>query len=323
MSSVSSDFIVDLRRLQLLRELADRGTVTATASALHLTPSAVSQQLAALSKEAGVPVLVKVGRRVRLTAEGQILLQHADRLHEQLERTRADLLRSRGGLTGQVTVGAFGSAIPALVAPAISDLARSRPGLSVTVRETEAPQCYTDLRMGEVDVVITVAGRHAPPKTDRRYERRHLLDERLDLLLPSDHPEATHQTIDLARLSGTEWIMGNGGPCHEIALAACQAAGFTPDVRHRTSDWNALAALVAVGLGVALVPRMALPQIPPGAVLRPVRQPSAKRGLVLVVRQGSSQSPLIDSMTNALTAAAAELTDQRRPRRASTRRDRS
>src|SRR4051812_28541634 len=149
--------MIDLRRLRALRELADRGTIAAAADALHLTPSAVSQQLAALEREVGQTLIEPHGRRVRLTPAAAVLLDHAGAVFAQLERMRADLDAHARGEQGEVRVGAFPTAIIDLVAPAATALSERAPGVRLTVTEAEAPGVYDLLLRGDVDVALGMA----------------------------------------------------------------------------------------------------------------------------------------------------------------------
>jgi DNA-binding transcriptional LysR family regulator len=310
MEPFSNAFTIDFRRLRVLRELRRRGTVGATAGALNLTPSAVSQQIAALGREAGVPLLAPQGRGVRLTPQALLLLDHASAIEAQLERARADLAAFRQGDAGQVSLGAFATAITGIVAPALARLRRARPGLRLTVLETEAPECFTRLDAGTLDLVITVDHRSGPSRADPRYSRLDLLDDPLRALLPADHPLARGAAVRLEDLAGEPWIVGAmRGPCQEVGLAACSAAGFTPDIRHHANDWAAVAALVAAGCGVALVPLLASGGAPlPGTALRPLaggQQPS--RHIYAAIRAGSERHPCLAPVLDALREAAAAL----------------
>src|SRR5258708_38254482 len=153
---MQSIFTIELGQLRTLRELRERGTVTATAEALHLTPSAVSQQVAALSGSVGAPLLARHGRRVRLTPQAIILLEHAERVHAELEAARAGVAAFEDGRAGVVSVGAFAPAITGLVVPALEMLARERHGISLRVEEAEPPGCLTSLDTGELDIAVTL-----------------------------------------------------------------------------------------------------------------------------------------------------------------------
>jgi len=306
MEPLSRDFTIDLRRLRVLRELDQRGTVAATAAALHLTPSAVSQQLAALAREMGVPLLERRGRGVRLTGQARLLLEHAGAVQAQLERARADLAAWDEGELGFVTIGGFATAITGLVAPAMRALIAARPGIRLTVVEAEPPDIFTRLDTGDVDVAIAVDHRRAPPRNDQRYSRVDVLADPLDAVLPLDHPAADPTGVRLTDLAGDPWIGGNPGDfCSEVILALCATAGFSPAVRHHANDLDAIAALVAAGAGVALVPRLAQPLRPAGLVVCPVREHRAVRNIFAAVRAGAEKDPVLSVVLDELQKAAA------------------
>lgn len=316
MGSVSESFMLDVRRLRLLRELRDRGTVTAAAQAVHLTPSAVSQQLATLSREAGVPLLAKQGRGVRLTPQAHLLLDHAAVLASQLERARADLAAHADGDVGRVTVGAFATAITALVAPTIAALCADRPRLVVAVNEIEPPECFSALETGVIDIVIEVDYQGGPPRSDPRYHRTELLFDPFEAAIPADDPLAAKDVIDLTDLADHTWINGNGnGPCRLLIMSACGSAGFTPEVRHNVSAFGPALTLVGAGAGVTLIPRLS-PDVPPSnVVLRPLRQQYVGRHLYAAVRAGSQHVPVIATVLDALTDRVRDLRASRAARR--------
>ncbi|MDR3670161.1 MAG: LysR family transcriptional regulator [Holophaga sp.] len=294
MNKRSETFTIDLRRLGVLRTLQERGTVVATVGALNLTPSAVSQQIAALSREAGVPLLIAQGRGVRLTPQAMLLLDHAAAMDAQWQRVRADLAAFDQGTVGRVRIGAFATAITGIVVPALIQLRRERPRLRLSILESEAPDCFTRLDAGDLDLVITVDHRDGPVSGDPRYHRRELQDDPLLAALAEDHPLAGRTALDLQDLAKGPWIVGAmRGPCQELGLAACAAAGFSPDIVHHANDWSAVFALVAADCGVALVPRLAVPAPPPpGVVLRALDGPrSPCRHVYAAVRAGAENHP--------------------------------
>ena len=298
-------FTIDLGQLRALRALREHGTITATAATLHLTPSAVSQQIAALSRSVGVPLLIRQGRLVHLTPQALVLLGHAELLQAQLERARADLSEQAEGQVGRLMIGAFATAISGLVAPALAELSAVRPRLEVMVREMQAPECFTRLDSGELDLAVTVDWRDAPHRGDPRYARRDLLRDPLDVALPATHPLAGRPLVRLDDLAEQPWITGApGSPCAEVALAACAAAGFNPKIRHVTEDWSAVIALVRTGAGVALIPRLALPTRPQGIVIRALGRHGPARRVFAAVRAGSEHSALIAPALAALAAIA-------------------
>ncbi|WP_411079088.1 LysR family transcriptional regulator [Streptomyces sp. cmx-18-6] len=296
----------DVKKLRILRTLRDRGTVTATAEALLMTPSAVSQQLTNLARQLGVELLEPQGRRVRLTDAAHLVLRHAEAVFAQLERADAELTGYLRGEAGEVRVGAFSTAVPALVVPAVRLLrAEDRPGPDVRVREAEAAQAYELLTAGEVDLALSLAA-HAPTARDPRFSLFPLLADPLDVALPAGHPLADAPALRLADLAADRWIFGGSGPWSEITTAACEAAGFVPEQAHSAAGWTAILALVEAGMGIALVPRMASrEQRREGVVMRVLAADQPRRHVVAAVRHGAERGPAVARVLTALTRAAA------------------
>ncbi|GAA5071772.1 LysR family transcriptional regulator [Streptomyces similanensis] len=294
----------DLRKLRILRALDERGTVTATAEALHMTPSAVSQQLTNLARQLGVPLLQPQGRRVRLTDAARLVLRHADAVFEELERADATLAAYARGEAGEVRVGAFSTAVPALVVPAVRALRESCPRVSVRVRELEAAEAFESLADGEVEIALSLAA-EAPTAADPRFTRFPLLSDPLDVALPPDHPLAGASALGLTDLAAEPWIFGGSGPWSDITRRACEAAGFSPHQAHSASDWTAILALVEAGMGVALVPRMAAARRD-GVAMRELTSDRPVRHVVAALRKGSEQAPALANFLAALRSTAAE-----------------
>ncbi|MFJ6635996.1 LysR family transcriptional regulator [Streptomyces sp. NPDC091376] len=294
----------DVKKLQILRTLRDRGTVTATAQTLRMTPSAVSQQLTNLARQLGVQLLEAHGRRVRLTDAAHLVLRHAEAVFAQLERADAELAGYLQGEAGEVRVGAFSTAVPALVVPAVQRLRNDRPALEVRVREAEAAEAYELLSAGEVDLALSLAA-HAPTARDPRFTRVPLLADPLDVVLPAGHPRASEPGLRLADLSGEPWIFGGSGPWSEITLTACEAAGFVPEQAHSASGWTAILAMVEAGMGVALVPRMAAAERRSGVVMRVLSADQPRRHVVAAVRRGAEEGAGVAHVLEALRAVVA------------------
>ena len=311
MKSVSWDFTVDWRKLRLLHELDRRGTIAATAEALHLTPSAVSQQLAGLARDIGVPLLERRGRTVVLTGQARVLLSHADRMRELAERTRADLDAWAHGTVGHVRVGSLSTGITALVGPAMARLQQHRPGLAVQVSERVADEALALLDAGELEIQVTVDYPGGPARQDARYCRTDLIADVMDAVVPAGHPLARRTEVELADLAHEAWVgAADSDSCGHIITGICAAAGFTPDIRHQCREWDAVAALVAAGLGVSLMPRSAQPLRPGDALaVLPVAGRPASRRLYALVRAGTETDPGIAAVLGALQAAAAERSD--------------
>ncbi|MDA5283824.1 MULTISPECIES: LysR family transcriptional regulator [unclassified Streptomyces] len=292
----------DIKKLRILRTLADRGTVTATAEALHMTPSAVSQQLTNLARQLGVPLLEAQGRRVRLTDAAHLVLRHTEAVFAQLERADAELAGYLSGEAGEVRIGAFSTAVPVLVVPAVAALRRTHPGVEVRVRETEAAESYELLTAGAVDLALSLAA-HAPGARDPRFSRVTLLEDPLDVALPPGHPLTAAPALRLADLSGERWIYGGSGPWSEITRSACEAAGFVPEQAHSASGWTAILAMVEAGMGVALVPRMVTGRAS-GVTVRVLAHDRPARHVIAALRRGSESAPAVARVLAALRETA-------------------
>ncbi|MFJ7995958.1 LysR substrate-binding domain-containing protein [Streptomyces sp. NPDC096310] len=302
--------MIDPRRLRVLRAVAEHRTVTAAAAALYLTPSAVSQQLAALEQETGHALLTRSGRGVRLTAAGEILLAHAHQVLAQLERAEAELAAYAGGTAGEVTVAAFATGIAEVLAPALRQLAGEHPGIRVRVRDAEGDESLPLVLDGEADVAVAVEYRGAPREDDLRLSRVALYAEPFDAVLPAAHPLGLGAEVTLDGLADSDWIGPYpGNPCHDVIQLACELAGFQPRLAHSSDDFRAVVALAGAGAGVALVPRSALRGMElKGTVVRPVVGPAATRRVFAAVRRGAEDHPLIRPVLAALSLAAAGVT---------------
>jgi DNA-binding transcriptional LysR family regulator len=296
--------MIDLRRLRTLRELADRGTLAATADALHLTPSAVSQQLAALEREVGQALLEPNGRTVRLSPAAHAVLAHADTLFSEVERMDATLAALAEGAAGEVRVGAFATGIRGLLVPAVELLRDRVPGLRLAISDVESPQVFDELARGELDIGLSMEHAGAPSRDDERFARFDLMRDVLDVALPDSHP-LTSGEVELRDFAREPWIAPpEGWSCDDVIRVACSAAGFTPTVAHRSGDWTAIMAMVAAGLGVAVVPRLAQDRPPAGVTIRPLRGEPAARHLFVACRRGAEDHPAVGAVIGALREVA-------------------
>jgi DNA-binding transcriptional LysR family regulator len=296
---------LDVRRLRVLRELAARGTIAATAEALGYTPPAVSQQLAQLEREAGVALLERNGRRRRLTPAGQELVARTDTILRELEAAEAALARTTTDVAGVLRFAAFPSGHRRLLPAALADLATRHPDLSVTSHEMEPEDSLPALKLAELDVALAQDYPFAPLAPDPALERTHLLDDPIAVALPAER--APDGPVDLATLAHEPWIAGREGTfCHAVVLHAARAAGFEPRLAHLTNDFSVAYAIVAAGGAVGLVPRLA-GDPPPGVALRPALGQRLGRRIYAVVRAGSATRPAVTAMLAALDGAAAPL----------------
>ncbi|MBE2316053.1 LysR family transcriptional regulator [Solirubrobacter sp. CPCC 204708] len=278
--------MLELRRLRLLRELHERGTIAAVADALQFTPSAVSQQLAMLEREAGVKLIEKAGRGVRLTDPGLVLAEHADALLERAALAEADLAAAANEIAGRGRIAAFQSAAFKLALPAIAELRTTAPRLRCELIEAEPEHALPMLALGDLDVVLGDEWDHHPWRLQDNLTRHPLLRDPL-MLVGSDRP--------LEELYDAHWAAGHPGMSWEESLRrVCREhGGFDPDIRHRSNDANVALALAARGLAVTLLPRLVLP---PGTPATPV---PFSRTIYAVIRTTDERRP----STRALLAA--------------------
>ncbi|GAA0979804.1 MULTISPECIES: LysR family transcriptional regulator [Nocardiopsidaceae] len=293
--------MIDVRRLQLLQALEHHRTVAATAEALNVTPSAVSQQLAVLAKEAGVPLVERQGRRFLLTGAARVLLRRAHVIFAEMERATADLAEYAQGDRGVIRVGSFSTGISDLVAPALARLRTSHPEWSFEVVQAEPEESAEMVRSGRLDVALTMSTRHLPASGDPDFRVDPVMVELLDAILPYQHPLAARTSLHLAEdLSDQDWIMSAPGTAwHECVSGAANQAGFQPRVVHTVDDFSAVFSLVQAGLGIALMPRLAWTGLhAPQIVVRGVRE-TARRHIVALSRAGSSPEPLLTAVREA------------------------
>ncbi|GID91800.1 LysR family transcriptional regulator [Amorphoplanes digitatis] len=296
---------LDLRRLRLLRELRDRGTVTAVGAALHMTSSAVSQQLALLARDVGAPLLEPHGRRVRLTDAARLLLRHADLLFAQLEVAQTELDAYVSGAAATVRLDCFATSVAALAVPAMRRVALDAPQLTLRLREADTEEALDRLVRDETDVVVGLDGEVRVD--DARFTRTPLLVDPLDVVLPSGHPRAAAADLRLADLAGEPWIVPPAGLCRDIAVRECALAGFTPRTAHTADSYVSVFALVRAGHGVALVPRMCAADREPGLTVRTPRAQQPSRQVSLFVRAAGDRAPHMRLVAEALREAADEL----------------
>ncbi|MFJ9177081.1 LysR family transcriptional regulator [Streptomyces sp. NPDC102360] len=300
-------------RLQTLRVLHKQGTVIATARALHLSPSTVSQQLRQLAVQVGVELLEPDGRRVRLTPAAQALIRHADALFARWEQASAELATYGADEAGRLRITGAATAIAAVIAPAARRLLDEHPRTTVEISEDHAENRYDLLLTERADIAVVIPAPGGPAQDDARFTQLPLLEEPLDVLVPIGHRLAERSDgIHLAEAAEETWVRA-GDPLdqEQLLTAAGAAAGFVPRTAHAAVDWYAVAALVAHGFGIALVPRLApVPQQPELARV-PLRGAAAPvRRFVACVRRGSEEHPVIARGLAALRVVAA--TDQDR-----------
>jgi DNA-binding transcriptional LysR family regulator len=303
--------MIDLRRLRLLHELHARGTIAAVAAALRYTPSAVSQQLAVLEREAGVPLLEKAGRGVRLTDAAVVLARHAGTLLEQADRAAAALAAAAAGdPVGRLRIAAFQSVGLRVAAPALRTLAREAPGLRTELVEAEPEQALPALALGDLDLVLGDEWQHQPHARLAGLERQDLHRDPVRILLPASHPRVDAAgVVPLAAFAGEAWVTGHAGTgWEELVLRSCrEPGGFDPDIRHRANDSVLALGLVEAGLAVTLLPALVAPAGRPGIAVREIAERAVHRTIFAATRAADAGRPSLAAVRAAIGAEAAAL----------------
>ncbi|MGG8405952.1 LysR family transcriptional regulator, partial [Streptomyces sp. 12297] len=266
--------MLNLERLRTLDALARHGSVSGAAGGLHVTTSAVSQQMAKLEREVGQPLLAKNGRGVRLTEAGQLLAGHAARIISQVEQAQADVEAQRGRAVGELRIAAFPTALRGLCPAAIGALRRDHPELRVRTRETEPEQAMAAVVRGDFDLAVAIDWYNKRMPVPGELVRAPLLDDAADVAVPADHPLADRAEVSLAEFAEDDWISWNEGQfCHEWLVFTLRGEGIEPRIEHIAEEHHTQLAFVAAGLGVCVAPRLGRGPVPPGVRLLPVRDP--------------------------------------------------
>lgn len=298
---------MDAARLRMLRELADHGTVAAVADVLAMTPSAVSQQLKTLQREAGVTLLEPAGRGVRLTDAGHVLVGHAERVLAALDRAQADMDSYRTTARGQVAVSFFPSGAAMLLAPLI--IAGRARGVEVIGRDIDAPAARAPQQLGDVDVVVVHRDERDATAWGPRFSSTVLLREPLDVLLPPEHPLAGSARLQLSELADQDWIGVEGGlMVDDVFKSMATLTGMAPRITQRVNDFRVLEELVQGGIGIALIPRYVV--LARDLVRRPIGDIKLARRIEAVTRTGAQARPAIALVLDELRTIAAAVAQQ-------------
>jgi DNA-binding transcriptional LysR family regulator len=305
--------MLDVRRLRVLREVAQHGSFSAAADALAYTQSAVSQQIAALEREAGTLLVERGARGVRLTQAGRALVGHADAILARLADAEAELEAIAGLQAGRLRMTSFASAGATIMPPAIARFRAAHPGVELTLEPAEPDDGVARLRSGDSDVALTI---DAPfcAIDEEGLELRHLLDDPMYVCLPAGHPLAARPRLALADLAGEAWLLGSTDACPDTAilLRACQAAGFRPTIAFHSDDYLAIQGFVAAGVGVSLMPDLALVTVRDDVVIRSLGPRPPMRRISAATVAGAYRSPAAAAMLDVLAAVGREFEHGRR-----------
>ncbi|GAA1376960.1 LysR family transcriptional regulator [Streptomyces beijiangensis] len=295
--------MLNLERLRTLDAVARHGSVSGAAEGLHVTTSAVSQQLTKLEREAGQPLLAKNGRGVRLTDAGRLLADHAARILSQVEIAQSDLEAQRGRVVGDLRLAAFPTGARGLFPSALSALRAEHPQLRVSSQEMEGEDAVRAVVRGDLDVAVVIDWYNKPTPMPEGMAKRALLDDFADVALPADHPLAGRAEVDLEDFAEDEWITWPEGEfCWEWLMFTLGGKGIEPRVAHVAGEHATQMALIAAGLGVAIAPRLGRGPLPDGVVAVPVRSAMC-RHVYAIWRADADRRPSIRAVVDALYAA--------------------
>lgn len=296
--------MLDLHRLKALHAVHVYGSVGAAADALMVTPSAVSQQIAKLERETGARLMERNGRGVRLTDAAGLLADHAERILALVETAEADFEALRGEVVGRLNIAAFPTAVRGLMPGALMELQQRHPGLHVQLNEREPERVVREVSRGELDLGIIQDWLNRPMPVPEGLSKAALLDDVADVAVPAGHPLAGEREVELAALHGAQWISSTPGTiCHDWLVFTLRSASLEPEIRCMADEYPTQLALVAAGLGCAIVPRLGRDCVPDGVRLVPIR-PRQTRRIYAVWRTDAARRPAIRAMVEALAEAS-------------------
>jgi molybdate transport repressor ModE-like protein len=305
--------MLDVRRMRVLRAVAEHGSIASAARALAFTPSAVSQQVAALEREAGVALVERGPRSVRLTDAGRALVAHTDGILASLEAAEADIHAIAGLRAGILRLASFPTAYATVMPAALVEFRRRHPAVELTLTEADSEPSLARVKSGELDLALVYEYDFVRLPHDDALVHVDLFHDPIRVLVPRNHPAARRRAIRLEQLADDAWVTSTPrSSCHEFVTRACEAAGFSPRIGFESDNYTVWQGLVASGVGVALAPDLALNSVHPDVAVRPVALQPLKRRVLAVHRVGGL-SPAIAAMLDVLLHTAVR---ERAPRAA-------
>jgi DNA-binding transcriptional LysR family regulator len=296
-------------RLKVLSEVVRHGSFSAAAEALSYTQSAVSQAIARLESETGTALVIRDRRGVRPTAAGATLVEHAEAIFAQIEAAEEDLASVLGVRGGRLRVASFPSAGATLMPLAVATFRRGHPDVALTLAEGEPEEMAPRLRAGEFDLALLFEFPGVAEQLRARLRTAGLLEDPMHVALPAEHALAGKRALKLADLRHENWVQtSESSPCARHVVRLCLAAGFEPNVTFESDDYETVQGLVAAGVGVALVPRLALTHVHPRIVVRELSPRSPARRVVAATTSGPGVAPAARTMLRILTDVAKEYT---------------
>jgi DNA-binding transcriptional LysR family regulator len=298
--------MIDLTGLGALRAIGTSGSVTAAAEALGYTPSAVSQQVKRLEKQAGVPLLERVGRGVMLTRHGRHLAEEGTRLLDDLEELQSGLHRQASTVAGHVRLVAFASAVRGLVAPALPPVLHAHPGLRVSIAEREPGDAVSHVATGQADLAVAHSWGDVPLPVPDHLVRITLASDLAEVIVRRDHPLAGRAVVTPADLVGEDWVATpEGSICRQWLYRMFDGTGRLPSIAHVSLEFDSHLALVRAGLGIALIPRLGRACLGSDLTAVPVADPVPRREIIALHRVSMNDSPAIEALLAALARVGA------------------
>src|SRR5215211_8116057 len=302
--------MLDVKQLRVLKEVGERGSFSAAAEALSYTQPAVSQQIAALEKRAGATLVDRTSRGVHLTDAGRALVEHAEVVLSRLAAAEAELEAMASIRGGRVRLASFPTAGASLLPPAVALFTERYPEVELSFVEREPEEAAQMLRAAELEVAIVFEYGGVETEFQRFYEGielHPLVDDPMYLALPQGHPMACRARVRLRDLKDETWIQesGNHSWCGRFHETACLAAGFTPKVGFRSDDYNVVQGLIAAGVGISLVPGLALTNVREDIVIRSLGRTPPARSIAAATLAGRHRSPATEAMLGILEEVAA------------------
>ncbi|HVL95922.1 MAG TPA: LysR substrate-binding domain-containing protein [Solirubrobacteraceae bacterium] len=301
--------MLDPRLLTSFREVAVRRSFSAAADALGFTQPAISQHVSRLERTLGTRLLERDARGVRPTMAGEALLRGADAVLEQLRRLEADVREAAGQARPALRVAAFPTAAAGLLPGALAELRVQQPDVQVDLHILEPDPAVERLAAGGLDVAMVIESELDPVQRRDGLDYLPVMEDPMLVALPAGHHLAARAALSLDDLAGEPWLLTEvGGTCADsnIVLRACRDAGFSPQIRFESEDYNALQGMAAAGLGIAMIPSLAGVTVRPDVMLRPVRGRGPVRQILAAVR-AHDRDPLVDCFVDGLRAASGAL----------------
>src|SRR3954447_6479064 len=299
--------MLDVRRLKVLREVATRGSFSAAAESLSFTQSAISQNVAALERETGTQLVERGPRGVRLTDAGRALVTHADAILARIDAAEEELAAIKGLRGGRLRLACFQSAGATLVPRAVAEFHERHPEVDLGMIEAEPDDAREPLSCGEIDLALVYDFESLPGMLDDELELTHLIDDPYEAVVPRDHPLAERRGLKLADFADEPWVASTSMcGCRRITERACQEAGFDPRIAFEADETMAAQSLVAAGVGVSLLPRLALTTVHPGVVTRTLGRAAPTRRIWAARQKGAFRSPASEAMVQILCDVSRE-----------------